>query len=294
VRAVIPHFDFVRPRSLDEALRVLGDATEPITVLAGGTDVIPGMQQNDARFCQTRTVLDIHHLPELRGVREQGEHLRIGATVTFSEIASHAKIRAGFPLLSDAAVTLGSVQIRNRATVAGNFVNNAACADSVPPLLVYEARVHIRSLKSERAVPLSDFLLAPNRTALSADELVTEIVLPRMPEGYAGRFFKLGRRRGIAISRITLAALLKLDKTRVEDLRIASGAVTPIAMRFSELEASVRGKPANEDLWATVAQDLGNVVLERTGLRWSSAYKLPVVQQALFAMLCELSSGRRA
>ena len=291
---MIPRFDFLRPRSLDDALEILGESAQAVTVIAGGTDVIPGMQQNDVRFCATQTVLDVHHLTELRSVIKDGAGWRLGAALTFGEIAAHAHIRAEFPLLAHAAASIGSVQIRNRATLAGNFVNNAACADSVPPLLVYDARVHIRSLKGEREVPLTEFLLAPNRTALSGDELVTEIVLPSLPSGYSGSFYKLGRRRGIAVARITLAVLLKVNGSTAEDLRIASGAVTPIGARFPDLESSVRGGSASEDLWAALAQRLGNAVLGRTGLRWSSAYKLPVLQQALFGMLSDLSSGRHA
>jgi CO/xanthine dehydrogenase FAD-binding subunit len=289
---MIPRFDFIRPRSLENALKILGESAEAVTVIAGGTDVIPGMQQGDVRFCATQTVLDVHHLTELRSVIKDGAGWRLGAALTFGEIAAHAQIRAEFPLLAQAAASIGSVQIRNRATIAGNFVNNAACADSVPPLLVYDARVHVRSLKGEREMPLAEFLLAPNITVLARDELVTEIVLPPAPAGYAGCFYKLGRRRGIAVSRITLAVLLKMNAPAVEDVRIASGAVTPIGARFPERESSVRGKTASEDLWASLAQDLGKAVLERTGLRWSSAYKLPVLQQALFGMLCDLSSAR--
>lgn len=285
--------DFIRPRSLNEALKVLEENPESVTVLAGGTDVIPGMQQDDARFCSARALLDIHHLPELRTVLKTAEGLRIGAAVTFSEIAADPRIMAEFPLLAQAAASIGSVQIRNRATIAGNFVNNAACADSVPPLLVYDAQVHVQSAKGERLVPLAEFLLAPNRIALQRNELVTEIRIPKLPSGYSGRFYKLGRRRGIAISRITLTVLLKMSNSTIEDIRIASGAVTPIGVRFSELEARIRGQNITDDLWASVAQDLGEAVLERTGLRWSSPYKLPVVQQMLFGLLCDLASGAR-
>jgi xanthine dehydrogenase FAD-binding subunit len=291
---MIPRFDFLRPRSLDAALKVLSENADGVTVIAGGTDVIPGMQQGDPRFCTARSVVDIHHLSELRAVVENGSLCHLGAALTFSELVAHARIRSEFPLLSQAAASIGSVQIRNRATLGGNFINNAACADSVPPLLVYDARVRIRSLKGEREMPLGDFLLAPNLTALARDELVTEVLLPPVPPGYVGRFYKLGRRRGIAVARLTLAVLLKVNASVVEDVRIASGAATPIGVRFPELESEVRGKMVSEDLWAALAQELGKAVLERTGLRWSAAYKLPVLQQALFGMLCDLSFRRQA
>jgi xanthine dehydrogenase FAD-binding subunit len=291
---MIPHFDFIRPRTLDEALTVLNSNIEPPMILAGGTDVITGMQQGDERFCKAQTLLDIHHLTELRGIEKNAEGWRFGSAVTFSEIASHPAIISDLPLLAQAAASIGSVQIRNRATIAGNFVNNAACADSVPPLLVYDAQVHIQSAKSERIMPLAEFLLAPNRTALHKNELVTELRIPALPAGYSGKYHKLGRRRGIAISRITLAVLLKQKNSVVEDIRLASGAVTPIGARFFDLEARLRGQKISDELFASTAQELGEAILERTGLRWSSPYKLPVVQQMLFGLLCDLTAGERS
>jgi CO/xanthine dehydrogenase FAD-binding subunit len=290
---MIPRIDFVRPSSLKEALAVL-DRHRDAVVLAGGTDVIPGMQQGDQRFMYAGLLLDIHHLAELRNISETESGLHIGAAVTFSAIAGNPLAQSKFPLLVHAVASIGSVQIRNRATLAGNFVNNAACADSVPPLLVYDARVHIRSAHSEREMPLTDFLLKPNCTALQNGELVTDVLLPNLPKNYCGAFRKLGRRRGIAISRITLAVLLQQAGGQIHDLRIASGAVTPIGVRFRDLEAHAKGKTASDTLWTELAQELGNAVLEKTGLRWSSPYKLPVVQQMCFALLCDLSHGRSA
>jgi xanthine dehydrogenase FAD-binding subunit len=290
---MIPRCDFMRPSSLQEALAVL-DQHRHAVVLAGGTDVIPGMQQGDQRFAAAELLLDIHHLSELREIAETKSGLHIGAAVTFSELAVSSLVQTKFPLLAQAAASIGSVQIRNRATIAGNFVNNAACADSVPPLLIYDARVRIRSALGERDAALTEFLLKPNRTALQSGELVTGILLPELPKHYRGSFRKLGRRRGIAISRITLAVLLDQPGEQVRNLRIASGAVTPIGVRFRDLEARAKGKTANDPLWAELAQELGAAVLEKTGLRWSSPYKLPVVQQLFFGLLCDLSRGSSA
>jgi xanthine dehydrogenase FAD-binding subunit len=290
---MIPHFNFLRPTSLSEALAAL-DQNRNAVIIAGGTDVIPGMQQSDPRFTSAGLLLDIHHLSDLRAISETKSGLRIGAAVTFSELAGSPLVQSKFPLLAQAAASIGSVQIRNRATLAGNFVNNAACADSVPPLLVYDANVKIRSAHSQREMPLTEFLLKPNRTALQSGELVTDVLLPYLPSDYCGSFYKLGRRRGIAISRITLAVLLRKNNESISDIRIASGAVTPIGVRFRTLEARAKGQTVNDKLWTELAQQLGEAVLEKTGLRWSSPYKLPVVQQMFFALLCDLSRGRSA
>jgi xanthine dehydrogenase FAD-binding subunit len=285
---MIPSCTFLRPASFVDALQLL-DKHPKAVLLAGGTDVIPGMMQNDVRFASAETLIDIHHLPELRTIHESSGGLFVGSAVTFSEVVKHNLIQNHYPLLSAAASTIGSVQIRNRATFAGNFINNAACADSVPPLLAYNAVVFCRSLNSAREIPLSEFLLSPNQTALKPGEIVTGILLPPLSENYRGQFLKLGRRRGIAISRITLAILLKQNQTQIEDIRIASGAVTPIGTRFFELEKSVINKTISDTLCKELAGSLGEAVLETTGLRWSSPYKLPVVQQMCYSLLRELA-----
>ncbi len=278
-------FDFAKPGSLREALDLISEGNPATRPLAGGTDIIAGLQQNAPRFTGVQKLVDIHNLPELKTIREAGNGISIGGAATFSEIRNHPLIREKFPLLAKAAGSIGSVQIRNRATLAGNFVNNAPCADSVPPLLVYEAEIKIQSAHGERKIPLQDFLLKPYRTQLQPNELVTEILLPRPPAGYSGDFYKLGRRRGVAVSRITLALLAKVRNDLLEDIRISSGAVTPIGLRFRELEALARGKPVLPDHLKEIARNLGERVLDKTGLRWSTPYKLPVTQQTFYGLL---------
>ena len=282
---MIPEIEYIRPNNLQEALQALSENGETARVIAGGTDIIPGFHINSRRFRDIKALVDISTLPEVTAIRQETEGLHIGGAATFTEIVKHPVIREKYPLLADAAAQIGSVQIRNRATIAGNFVNNAPCADSVPPLLVYEAQITVRSVTGERQMPLGDFLVKPYSTQLQPEEIVTDIFLPPIPEGYHGEFYKLGRRRGVAISRITLAVLAKMQQGVIEDIRIASGAVTPIGARFPELEKMARGRPAEPDFLKELAIQLGEQILQRTGLRWSSAYKLPVVQQVFYQLL---------
>lgn len=288
---MIPEIDFIRPQSLEEALQALEKFKEDGRPIAGGTDIIPGFHINSQRFRQIKVLIDIGQLPELTTIEHKEDGLHIGAAATFSQISRHPLITENFPLLAQAAQKIGSVQIRNRATIAGNFVNNAPCADSVPPLLVYDAQIVLESLNNRRQIPLEKFLLKPYQTQLQADELVKEIILPVPGQGYCGQFYKLGRRRGVAISRITLAILLKMDGLKIEDFRLASGAVTPIGMRLRDIEEMVKGKPVDDDLFKEIAIASGQKILEITGLRWSTAYKLPVVQQMIFAILKQITSS---
>jgi len=287
---MIPAIEFFRPEKIEEVLLLLAENQGDTCIIAGGTDIIPGFQQRSSRFQNIKKLIDINQIAELKIIERHGQNIIIGAGVTFSELMKNPVIRDNLPLLAKAASTIGSVQIRNRATIGGNFINNAPCADSVPPLLVYDANVRIMALTGERIISLHDLFLQPYQIQLQPDELVAQIILPILSNGYQGDFYKLGRRRGVAISRITLALLMKIIDQTIQDIRIASGAVTPIGIRFPELEDFARGKKISDNLCRQLAQQLGKAILEKTGLRWSSAYKLPVVQQMFYQTLSKVGN----
>jgi CO/xanthine dehydrogenase FAD-binding subunit len=276
-----------KPDTLNDALDLLSGRNARL--IAGGTDIIPGLRQGSKRFKTIRHLIDIHHLPELRFINRDKDILRIGAAVTFSRLSEDKLIEKHVPVLAEAARHIGSVQIRNRATIAGNFVNNAPCADSVPSLLVHNARIKIVSGKNQRTLSLEKFLKGPYHTALKNNELVTEIQIPMDTTGYKGIFYKLGRRRGVAVSRISMAILAQMSKGMIHDIRLASGAVTPVGMRFSALEKEMTGQEVSTVLLKQCAHQLGKEILSVTGLRWSTPYKLPVLQKVFYQLLHDLT-----
>jgi len=277
----------MQPKNLRETIELLDKHQKEgnTRLIAGGTDIVPGFQQEASRFKDIKLLIDIHGLKELKIIKKENNHVIIGAGVTFSQLIKHPLIKGLYPLLAKAAGSIGSVQIRNRATIAGNFVNNAPCADSVAPLLVYDAEIQIQSSNKKRKVSLEDFLLKAYKTQLQPDEIVTRVVLPVLGNDCRGDFYKLGRRRGVAVSRISLALLVDIQDSVIHDFRIASGAVTPIGKRFKQLEKLARGEKVTTDLFEQLAQTLGKQILDITGLRWSTAYKLPVVQQMFYQLL---------
>jgi len=286
---MIPSIDFIQPKNIEELLSLLNNFPDESCIIAGGTDIIPGMQQGASRFKKFKRLIDIHHLPELKLIKVEDGVLIIGAGVTFSDIIKSSLTQNHFPLLTKAASSVGSVQIRNRATIAGNFINNAPCADSVPPLLVYDAMVRIHSFNNQYDIALKDLLLKPYQTKMEPNEIVTQISLPILSETYRGEFYKLGRRQGVAISRISIAVLIDIHQSRIMDIRIASGAITPIGKRFPELEKFARQKKLEIKLLKELARKLGKEILITTGLRWSTPYKLPVVQQIFFQLLSNIT-----
>lgn len=282
---MIPKLNYVAPSTLNRALKILSENKNNSKILAGGTDILPGFHIGSKRFRDTELLIDIKKIKGLDQIKEFKSHVEIGACVTFTQICESEIIKKYFPLLAKSAETVGSVQIRNRATIVGNFVNNAPCADSVPPLLVYDAKIEIQSLKRKREISLQKFLIKSYTTALKRSEVVTKIIIPKPDENLKGDFYKLGRRRAVAISRISLALLMKKRDGVIDDLRIASGAVTPIGVRLYELEKFAKGKGADSNLFKELAIMMGKKVLEITGLRWSSEYKLPVLQQVFYQLL---------
>ena len=213
----------------------------------------------------------------------------LGSAVTFSQIVNSSDIQKYFPLISDSAKQIGSLQIRNRATLAGNFINNAPCADSIAPLLVYNTDLSIISKSGRRNIKLKEFVSGPYQTTLKSDELVESIIIPHTGPGYRSEFYKLGRRRAVAVSRISLAIILKMQSGVIDDLRIACGAITPSGMRFTEIEQEAHGRSPDMAFLSEIASSLGRAIMESSGIRWSSPYKLPVVQQMCYTMLSKLS-----
>lgn len=282
---MIPQFKYYRPKTLAELKNILGDLQDNSRILAGGTDIVPGFIQESKRFVSITNLIDINNIEELKAIKIFDGRVSIGSAVTFSDIIKNEITRKYFPLLVKAAQTVGSLQIRNRATIVGNFVNNAPCADSVAPLLVYDASIKILSPVGEQTIPLNEFLLNPYETQLKKNECVTEIHIPIPTKNYAGDFYKLGRRSAVSISRISLAFLLLQENNLIKEFRIASGAITPIGKRFYEIEKTFVGKEISSDTFMEISSAVGEKVLEITGLRWSTAYKLPVVQQTLYQLL---------
>ncbi|MEE9450276.1 MAG: FAD binding domain-containing protein [Ignavibacteriaceae bacterium] len=285
---MIPDLEILSPCSVKEVVELLSKNNPDTKVIAGGTDIIPGFLIDSNRFRDINCLIDLAAVDEMKGISESDDEVTIGAACTFTEISRNKIIKGNLPLLSEAANVIGNPQIRNRATIAGNFINNAPCADSVPPLLVYDALLEISSGEATRRTSLEETLLNPYQTFVLPNEIVTKIIIPKKRKNYYGTFYKLGRRRGVAISRITLALLLLIEDNKIKDMKIASGAVTPIGMRLHELEESCIGKSLGKELFKGVSKNLGRKILDVTGLRWSSHYKVSVVQQMIYQLLEKL------
>lgn len=228
---------YAQPTSLAEAVTLLGDGGW--TVLAGGTDVYPALGENPL----TSPVMDISRLGDLRGIAPSPDGgIRIGALTTWTDIV-RASLPPAFRALQQAAREVGSVQIQNRATIAGNLCNASPAADGVPPLLALDARVELASRSGNRTLPLSDFIQGNRKTARDSGELLTFIHVPAAGLQGNSAFFKLGSRRYLVISIAMIAARLAADGNGIiTGAAVAVGACSAVAQRLPALESALIGQ----------------------------------------------------
>lgn len=270
---------YIKPNTLDEA--VLALASEPAQILSGGTDFYPALGDRPVRGA----VVDVSALGELRGVSSERDWIRIGGLTTWSEVIRIPLPRC-FDALKAAAREVGSVQIQNRGTVAGNLSNASPAADGVPPLLALDAEVELVSKAQTRRLPLAEFIVGNRKTQRRADELLTAVLVPRVVERAASAFVKLGARRYLVISiSMVAAAVLVDDAGRVADARVAVGSCSAVARRLRKLEGELAGVAIREGLGRRVRQEHLQPLSPIDDVRATAAYRmdasLTLVQRAL-------------
>ena len=239
---------YLRPKTLDEAvvqLRMPG-----IQVLSGGTDFYPALGDRIAQ----EPVMDISGLRELRGISNDANYIRIGGLTTWTDVIQTPLPRC-FDALKSAAREVGSVQIQNRGTVAGNLCNASPAADGVPPLLALDAEVELASSTGSRRMPLTEYIVGNRKTQRRADELLTAVWVPRTLEDARSTFLKLGARRYLVISISMVAVVILVDAGKVAAARVAVGSCSVVARRLTALERELAGASIRDGLGARVTPD---------------------------------------
>ena len=199
-------FDYARPETLAEALALLDEHGASARVLLGGTDLLIGIRFGDT---PPEVVIDLKRVGELSSEIVANQTLvRIGASAVLTDVIEHSAVRSSFPALIEAASVVGSVQIRNRATLAGNICNASPAADTVPALLVYGAKVNIVGRTGQRTTELDGFFVGPGKTVLERGEIVSSIDLPIPDSPVGAAFGRMTRRRGVDLATINLCCLV--------------------------------------------------------------------------------------
>jgi carbon-monoxide dehydrogenase medium subunit len=230
-------FDYVKPETLAEASAFMIEHDGEARLYAGGTDVLILMRGG---FVAPQYIVDIKEIPGLRGISfDETAGLTIGAAVTLNAVASSPIIREKFGLLAEAAETVGSYQVRNRATIGGNICNASPSADTVPALLVLGAMAWVFGSGEQKAIPLDTFFTGPGEALLGPGDILTSIQVSLPPAGNAHRYLKLGRVRAADLALVGVAVLgfPQADNPSGYGFRIALGAVAPTPTRAPEAEA---------------------------------------------------------
>ncbi len=276
--------EVITPKSLDEALEVLEEKAGSVRVLAGGTDLIVQMKH---RLIPKTTLLNIYGLNELRYIRMENGLVRIGALTDFAAITNSDVVKQYAPVLAEAALSIGSVQILNKATLGGNIVNASPAADSLPPLYVLEANLTVRSRKSARTIPIRDFFKGYKKLDLRPDELLVEVSFKPLQPSYHGAFFKHGLRQGDAIAVVNGAVLISWNRTagEVSDARIALGAVAPTVVRAEKCEKLLVGSRLDEESMWTAAKAVQDSISPIDDVRGSAAYRREMCTNYIFITL---------
>ena len=277
---MIPPFGYKTPHTIEEAVELLWKAGGKAKLIAGGTDLVIGLRNENQA---PHLLVDTTRIEELRKIEEKNGKISIGAAVTHSEIASSSLVKKYGEILSDAASKIGSPQIRNLGTVGGNIVNASPAADTVPPLMVLNAMGRVVSREGEKEVPLSGLFKGPYDSNLKPYELLAQITFQKLSPAMKSGFIRLARREAMAIARMSVAVVLKMEsrRRRIEDIRIAVGSVTPTPQRMPEVEVFLKGESPDEEVLRKASLKISEAMIRQSGIRPSTSYKRPVVE-ALF------------
>ncbi len=242
----LPRFDYIVPKSLDEALKALNKYKGASKLLAGGTDLIPQLKKREIKAPEC--VIDLKAIPGLDKVSYDTDGLKIGPLATINSIAQSPIVQEHFPILAQAALGMASPQVRNRGTFAGNICSAVPSADSAPSLLALSASVKIKSARKERIIPMEQFFTGPRTTSLKTHELLLEIIVPKPVSGSRGVYLKLSPRHSMDLAIVGVAAVGRCENGICKDIKIALGAVAPTPVRAPMAEDILLGKQVTPTL----------------------------------------------
>ena len=278
MRSNVTQYDLIAPNSLDAVLQILADSPDRYTPIAGGTELMVAL---GAGRLQPKKFVSLWDLEELRFIEVAPDAIIIGAGSTFTDIRKHPVIADEFSILGHAASWTGSIANQNRGTLGGNIVNASPAADSPPVLLAYDAELTIISTRGPRTLPYRDFHLAYKETALEPDELLHSITISRNLRGYKTYIRKVGTRNAQAISKVAIAAVARMKKGHIEDIRIGAASLREYPARLTNTEQSLVGKTITS---ATIAAARAAILTEARpidDIRSTAKYRATVAANLL-------------
>ena len=271
--------EYLQPKTLEEALHILQDYRGQARVIAGGTDVIPQLRKRDIEL---EALVDVTGLPDMDNIEQDGDKIILGGLITHAQVASSQLIKDRAGLLSEGAGSVGSPQIRNIATVAGNLISGQPAADTSIPLLALDARVTIASGEGERVVPLSEFFLDLGETVLDpGKEILTKIEFQSLGNDEGGAYLRLSKRKALSLPMLVCAVKVRVNKNKdtISEAAIALGPVAPTPFRDRHTEDALRGAPIKLNTVTEAAEGASAFCSPRDSLlRGSCDYRQEMVK----------------
>jgi carbon-monoxide dehydrogenase medium subunit len=283
-------FEFYQPATLAEASRLVKENGAGGRFLAGGTDLVIAMKE---KGLLPRYVVDLKRLPGLSGIREEADgSIAIGALTTMYAVETSPLIRRKYPFLSQSAAEVGSIQIRNRATIGGNMANATPSADTAPALVALDASARISGLNGSRTVALEQFFKGPGQTVMSTEEILTEISIPRTAPELVGDYIKFSPRDMMDLAYVGVAVAFNFgsDK-RCERVRIVLGAVAPTPLRARDAESLLEGQTLTEALAAQAGDAAARESRPISDVRSSAEYRRAMVAVMTKRALLNAAAG---
>ena len=284
-------FEVFQPASIAEARELFRKNGSGGYFLAGGTDLVIAIKE---KGLVPRYVVDLKKIPSLSGIRESCDgSLTIGALTTMREIETSPVIRKKYPFLAQSAAEVGSIQIRNRATIGGNMANATPSADVAPALLVLNAKVKISRSGGEKIVLLEEFFIGPGKTIMEPGDILTEIVIPPAAPDFRGEYIKFSPREMMDLAYVGVAVGVVVDGSRkiCRDVRIALGAVSPTPIRARKAEPLMLNQGITPSLAERVGEEASNECKPISDVRSSAAYRKEMVRVNTKRALLNAAAG---
>ncbi len=277
--------------TIDEALALLARYGSRARIAAGSTDLMLELERGLRPGVES--LIDITRIPGLNAITLDGEdNIHLGPLVTHNHCAASALIRERATPLAEAAWEVGSPQIRNRGTVAGNLITASPANDTISPLMALGARLRLRSTRGERVIPLQEFYRGVRKTVMQPDEMLVDITFPALRPNQKGTFLKLGLRRSQAISVVNVAVVLTMQDGKIQSAAITLGAVAPTIIHARKAEAYLTGRTLSAETTNTAADLAQEAATPIDDVRASASYRLEMTRVLVYRAL-EILAGRR-
>lgn len=270
------NFEFLEPSSIEEASRMLADAGENSRVMAGGTALMLAMRQ---RMLMPSTIVSVAGIPDLKGIHyDPQQGLTLGALSRHIDIAESPVVIAHYPMVAEMAAKLANPQVRHQGTLGGNICYGDPSTDPATCLIALNAQIVLGSSRGRRMMPLEHFLVDYFQTAIESDEVVVDVRVPPLPNGFCGHYLRFRKTAAEHRPLVNIAVAAQQEQGQCQQARIVVGASTPVPQRLKEAESMLKGQSVSDRLLQQVSIKAAEEVNAVSDNRASESFRREMVR----------------